>query len=89
VVDEIYEGRSYRTSSIKIDQIGAMHLTSQESADQVDERMDKDRNVRNRHRVRFWWCCSLERGNVRCEVDKDVGGSHTERPSVLFGRYVL
>ena len=47
MIDEIYEGRSYRTPSIKIDQISAVHLKSRELVDQVDEEMDKDRNVRN------------------------------------------
>jgi hypothetical protein len=38
MVDEIDEGRSYRASPVKVDQVGAVHLKSQESApDQVGE----------------------------------------------------
>ena len=60
MVDEVDEGRSYRASPVKVDQVGAVHLKSQESADQVGEGVGRDRDVLNRDRVRSSWCCSLE-----------------------------
>ena len=60
MVDEVDEGRSYRSSPVKVDQVGAVHLKPQESADHVSGGVGKDRDVLNRDRVRSSWCCSLK-----------------------------
>jgi hypothetical protein len=84
VVDEIDEGRFYRTSSVKIRQIGCMHLKPEESGDRTRGNTGEACYVQSQDRVGVSWCCSLEQRKVRHGAGKDMGRSHTERPSFLF-----